>query len=197
MTDLNRALGAAADLVAAIAAMPTITKGHTANTGTYSYTYADLADVLAAVRPVLAANNYALVQSATTDGNKVGITTLLIHSSGVRHEFGPLTMPAGSTPQSAGSALSYARRYSIAAALGLAFDADDDGAAAGKSIANPPPPEPVADEYDDLYAGLKFATTEQKAELSKLRDETGRKLTADDFRAHPDWAARVREELDT
>lgn len=44
-------------------------------------------------------------------------------------EFGPLVLPYGNSPQAAGSAITYARRYALVAALGLATE-DDDGAAA-------------------------------------------------------------------
>lgn len=53
----HKTLGAA--LAAVQADMPSVHKGKTANVGQYRYTYADLADVSAAILPLLAANGLA------------------------------------------------------------------------------------------------------------------------------------------
>lgn len=118
-----------AALVAAQAEFPDVTKAKTANTGTYSYRYADLADVLDAVKPVLKAHGLAVIQDAVTEERGIGVTTIVIHESGEALKFGPLVLPYGNSPQAAGSAITYARRYALVAALGLATD-DDDGALA-------------------------------------------------------------------
>jgi len=90
--------------------------------------YADLAAVWSAIREPLSANGLSVVQTVTqTDGN-VGVRSILMHASG---EFiaSDLQMPvAQKTPQGYGSALTYARRYSLAALVGIAQD-DDDGEA--------------------------------------------------------------------
>lgn len=116
-------------LVAAQADLPDIPKARTANAGSYSYAYADLADVLNAVRPVLKAHGLAVLQNARTEDSGIGVSTIIVHVSGEQLEFGPLVLPYGGSPQAAGSAITYARRYALLAALGLACD-DDDGAAA-------------------------------------------------------------------
>ncbi len=118
-----------AALVAAQAEFPDVTKAKTANTGSYSYRYADLADVLDAVKPVLKAHGLAVVQDAVTEDRGIGVTTIVIHESGEALKFGPLVLSYGNSPQAAGSAITYARRYALVAALGLATD-DDDGALA-------------------------------------------------------------------
>lgn len=94
-------------------------------------TYADLASVLDAVRAGLAANELSIVQTpfSTKDGG-VTLRTTLMHSSGewIASEF---SMPADrmGAIQGWGSALTYARRYALAAMCGIAQD-DDDGQAA-------------------------------------------------------------------
>lgn len=96
-----------------------------------SRTYADLASVLDAVRAGLAANELSIVQTpfSTNDGG-VTLRTTLMHSSGewIASEF---SMPADrmGAIQGWGSALTYARRYALAAMCGIAQD-DDDGQAA-------------------------------------------------------------------
>lgn len=135
-----------ADLAAAFAAaqaeMPDITKGRTANVGQYKYTYADLSDVLGALRPVLAKHGLFLTQNVVSRANVVDVWTTIGHRSGQSFDFGPMSFPAGNTPQTAGSAVTYARRYSLLAAVGLATE-DDDGQAAATT---PRPRAPRAQE---------------------------------------------------
>lgn len=96
----------------------------------YSYKYADLAAVLDAVRKPLADNQLALVQRPIPALGGLVLETRLIHSSGqwIGSVY-PLPDPTG-RPQEMGSALTYARRYSLTALLGVAPDEDDDAAAA-------------------------------------------------------------------
>lgn len=122
-----------AALVAFQADMPVIPKTHTANVptkngGTYSYTYADLADVTAAVIPLL--NRHGLVFSACPRATERGYELVgkLIHVSGATVE-GSLPLH-GNTPQDIGSALTYARRYLLGCMTGIVTEDDDDGAAA-------------------------------------------------------------------
>lgn len=99
----------------------------------YQYNYADLAAYHEVSRDALAANGLSVVQSPTTDGDKVTTITLLMHASGQYIEFDPLTMIADHkpdehpTPQAIGSSLTYCRRYALSAALNMAAD-DEDGA---------------------------------------------------------------------
>jgi len=98
--------------------------------GSYSYNYADLADVIDAVRGPFAANELAMVQIPFNEPGAVGIVTRIMHSSGQWIE-GTLYMPCADTkPQSIGSAITYGRRYALAPMAGIASDDDDDGNAA-------------------------------------------------------------------
>jgi hypothetical protein len=102
-------------------------KDSTADAGTYSYKYADLAATLDVVRPILAAHGLAVMQPPTIENRMVQVWTTLVHTSGQWITFLPLELPAGTTAQQAGSGMTYARRYALTADLGLATD-DDDGA---------------------------------------------------------------------
>jgi hypothetical protein len=97
--------------------------------GTYDYTYAGLATYLKAARPKLAAQGLALSQSVTNDDGVVTTWTTVLHRSGEWVTFLPLVFATGQDPQQVGSAMTYGRRYSAMAALGLASE-DDDGARA-------------------------------------------------------------------
>ena len=121
----------AAAFVAALGELKDVSRARTANAGTYQYRYADLGDALAEARPVLAAHGLAVFQVPTTDPTGATVATTVMHSSGQWLAFAPVRLPAGGTAQTIGSAITYARRYAVMAALGLATD-DDDGAAASR-----------------------------------------------------------------
>jgi hypothetical protein len=72
----------------------------------------------------------AVIQEAHVNETGVCVDTWMIHESGATMHFEPLAMPlADRKPQAVGSAITYARRYQLAAICGLAPD-DDDGQAA-------------------------------------------------------------------
>jgi hypothetical protein len=108
--------------------------------GSYTYRYADLADLLALVRPLLARHGLAVTQDVQTVDREARVTTFVLHVSGGSLAFGPLGLPLGDTPQGTGSAITYARRYALLAALGLATEEDDDGHAARPTSNGAPAP---------------------------------------------------------
>lgn len=100
------------------------------------YSYADLAAVLEAAKSVFTANGLAITQSASD----AGVQTVVLHTSGEWLAFPPLHISTTqNTPQAQGSGLSFARRYSMLAVLGIATE-DDDAAAASKAPRAPRQP---------------------------------------------------------
>lgn len=93
--------------------------------GSYSYTYAPLPEILDAVRPILQKHGLAISQDVVGEGGYVGVITRLIHQSGEDLIAGPVMLPA-TDPQQAGAVITYLRRYSLCAVLGIAADEDDD-----------------------------------------------------------------------
>lgn len=94
--------------------------------------YADLAACVEAVVDSLNANGIMLVQKQHPNDSGVSVETIFVHESGETFSAGVLTVPAAKQdPQGYGSALTYARRYSLMAACGIAPE-DDDGNAAAK-----------------------------------------------------------------
>jgi hypothetical protein len=93
--------------------------------------YADLASVVEAIRSAFAANGLSYVQSVEpSDKDEVRVETTILHSSGEWIGCGVLALPVSKVDaQGYGSALTYARRYSLSAATGVAPE-DDDGNAA-------------------------------------------------------------------
>lgn len=102
--------------------------------------YATLASGLDVARPVLAKHGLSVVQTPSVDGDGLFLTTRLLHSSGQWIESEYPVCKIGQQQQM-GSALTYARRYSLFALVGIAPDEDDDdgnaandaGPAGGKS----------------------------------------------------------------
>lgn len=134
----------------------------------YGYKYADLAQVLQIARPALSKNEIAIIQFASSDGLSATVETMFSHSSGEWMR-GSLTMQIHEsknlTPaQCTGSVITYARRYSISAMVGIAQD-DDDAAGNPSTLVktvrknqttsvakqwmedNPPPPDFDIKEY--------------------------------------------------
>ena len=93
-------------------------------------TYADLSSVIEAIRGPLSENGLAFVQAVMPSISGVRIRTTLMHSSG-QWIAGEISLPPDKMNgiHGMGSALTYARRYALAAMVGIAQD-DDDGEAA-------------------------------------------------------------------
>lgn len=94
--------------------------------------YADLGEVWSACREALTANGIAVVQGGGGDG----LMTMLLHQSGqwVAGSF-PLS-PVKPDPQAIGSAITYLRRYSLAAMVGVVTEDEDDDAEAAMARGN-------------------------------------------------------------
>jgi hypothetical protein len=95
--------------------------------------YADLAEVLNTVRPVFSRNGLAIIQSPGFADGLASITTTIAHSSG-QYMTDTVHAPVGKQDaQGVGSALTYLRRYSLAAFAGVAQEDDDGNAASQKA----------------------------------------------------------------
>lgn len=92
----------------------------------FKSSYADLASVWEACREPLTKNGLSVAQLVRSEGPIVKLTTMLIHSSGqyLSSEF--CIKAEKETPQGMGSAITYARRYALAAIVGISSE-DDDG----------------------------------------------------------------------
>jgi len=135
--------------------------------------YASLPQLVRAVRPVLEKHGLAVLQFGEEDVGS--LTTMLLHTSG-EYIMGTMTLPLDKqTPQALGSAVTYARRYGLAAMLGLISDEDDDGheasaPAPAKPEAAPVDSEKLLNHYTDniLACENKDALNKLAAEMKKL-----------------------------
>jgi hypothetical protein len=116
------------DLITALSSMENVGANRVLATNSFKSRYVSLDSLLDAVKPVLQANNLALVQVLETEEGKVGVSTSLLHTSGHLFAFGKLMVKAdGLTAQQVGGAITYIRRQSIQTACGISVDLDDDG----------------------------------------------------------------------
>jgi hypothetical protein len=124
-------------IAAALAAAQATIKDASKDRQGYGYKYADLANVLQIVRPALTAQGIAILQDTETIADHISVATRLVHSSGqwIESEHLALLIEAKkglSAAQCAGSVVTYARRYSLAAMVGLSQEDDDAGGAEDK-----------------------------------------------------------------
>jgi hypothetical protein len=139
----------AAALVASLADLSVIDRGRTATIptksgGQFTYSYADLGDVVTATRSALAAHDVVALTPVSGREGGLQVAVVLLHKNGERMDFDPLHFPASHDPQAVGSTITYYRRYALLAALGIATGDDDDGAA-GSAAASRPKPEPLVE----------------------------------------------------
>jgi ERF superfamily len=110
--------------------------------------YATLESVVGAIKPALIANGLFFRQVTHDQSGGVCIETFVCHATGDELSFGKLFVPASKQDaQGYGSALTYARRYSLMAAFGICPE-DDDGNSAVQ--VKPKPVEPQFTELSDI-----------------------------------------------
>lgn len=168
-------------LAAFQADMPIVPKSHTATVrsdkGSYTYTYADLADVSAAAMPLLAKHGLSFV-TLPSSGQLTGI---LLHSSG---QTLTASLPvSGGTPQQIGSSLTYMRRYLLGCMTGVVTDDDDDGqtaqgsgkkSPAKRAAPPPPPPQPPPVETGEVMSDKTRARMHALLSEHGIRDRDER-----------------------
>ena len=143
MTDVYSAL------LEAQKSFPKIPRDMQGQIGTRQYGYAGLASILEAIGPVLHANGIIAFQRPVCVGDSgMALVTVLRHVESETEIEGQTSLPvANGDWQGWGSAVTYARRYSLLPMLGLAPEDDDDGAAASQG--RPQPQQAYADRRSD------------------------------------------------
>lgn len=131
--------------------------------------YADLASVVEAIRAAFSANGLSYIQTLEpSDKDEVVVETTLLHASGEWISCGMLALPVSKADaQGYGSALTYARRYSLSAAVGVAPE-DDDGNAASAA-------KPVFDCSSSLIEFQAASTLEVLQDVFKVAYKAAQK----------------------
>jgi hypothetical protein len=162
--------------------------------------YADLAGIRDTVIPSLTANGIAVVQTLDADA----VLTRLMHTSGQWIE-SRCPIPAQADMQKMGSAITYARRYSLSAICGIAADEDDDANAAAapqpaKAAAAPQPAKAASKPagYDAWFAlmdafAAKHTDAELITEIAESGDESWKAYLRADTKALSDLRAKAAQ----
>jgi len=153
--------------------------------------YADLASCWDACRRQLTDNNLSVIQTTDLADGLVVVRTTLAHSSG-QWIAGVLPVRAkDDSPQAQGSGITYARRYALAAIVGLA-QIDDDAEAAQGRVDHFQPPQ-VKVDTKKVNACAKLVIEAVDAENAQLV----RELFAEAKDASPEFASAVWASLPT
>jgi len=190
-------------LAAFQAEMPTVAKSKkavvpTKTGGSYTYTYAGLAEVTDAAMPLM--QKHGLSFSACPRGADRGyeLVGILLHTSGESLE-GSLPL-YGNTAQEIGSSLTYNRRYLLGCMTGIVTDDDDDGHAAQQTGRRTEKPM-TAKTRGHLFALFSAKGVPEEAQLLGINALTGAdytsrsqvsedhaRLVIEDLRKRPDVA---------
>lgn len=155
-------------------------KVQTKTGGAYSFEYASLKAIKETCKPILLKNQLAVSQLV---GQKQ-LTTMLIHSSG-QYITDAMDLPIrdNMNPQEIGSIITYMKRYSFSAILGLVSDEDDDAnIAEGNRVTK-------AKEEAKIDKGAVIAKLEKVKDIKSLTelwhqvDEKDRPDLQDDFKS--------------
>ena len=158
--------------------------------------YVTLDSLLGAILPVLQANDILLSQQpvvvSSVGDPQPGLATLLTHIPTGETQASTMLLTLDKiTPQGQGSAITYARRYSLASILGLITETDDDGNSASRGTAKRDPSEaelrkktydiakaaldktrPTAVEVAKFF-GVQARDMQEKETLQRLLEEHG------------------------
>lgn len=189
----------ARDYAATLDEIPNFITDETAQAGQRTYKYLNLGTILKAIKPIFAAHGvhfYQKVKPTQVVGNQLwGTVETIIFNDRDSETISNYPFLVTGDPQANGSAISYARRYSLYAALGIYPDKDDDGAKA-RDYYNAPAPSPAsheggitpaqASQLNDMAkrAGLNLLQMaselrgQRVTRLRELTQEEGQKLTA-------------------
>lgn len=145
--------------------------------------YADLGNIVDAVKPALLKHGLWFSQVSYDIENHAAIETVIYHASGEWLSCGIVSVPVSKVDaQGYGSAMTYARRYSLSAAFGVAPE-DDDGNAAVEAKPKPSPNRSgkTLKELEPLLRGCKnieqlqvfwtSLTADERLTVAHIKDE--------------------------
>ena len=123
--------------------------------------YAPLDSVWDAIKGPLHKHGLCISQATDIINNQAVLVTLLLHESGefIRSVY-PLN-PVKNDPQGLGASITYARRFSLAALVGLVSEEDDDGSVASsqtRQVVSQPVSQPASGSLNDSFVPASFTT---------------------------------------
>lgn len=135
----------------------------------YKSKYAPLDSIMQASQPVLTKHGLALTQLPSQLDGEPALTSQLMHTSGQWIRSTMKLMLAKQDAQSQGSALTYCRRYSYAAILGIVIDEDDDGNKGSQPPKQAPKPDRVTkDQLATMFGMMKGNGYEDREQTKRI-----------------------------
>lgn len=154
---------------------------HDATNPHFKSQYTSLDHMIDETKPILQKHGLTVMQFPGGDGEKITVRTMILHETGEWIETEPLTLrPVKLDPQGAGSAITYARRYSYAAALSLSLGDDDDGNAASAGQPQKPASQPAQQQRTSQPAGNNLISQAQINYCQKLKND--KRIDEEDFK---------------
>ena len=155
--------------------------------------YADLSSVWLACKESLHANGISVIQSPINDGDRIGVSTMLLHKSGqfITDSY-TLSVKKNNDPQSDCSSVTYARRNALAAFVGVCPVDDDAEGAMDRKPANKPPPKRKPPAQKPASTNAPFPKIELNPEINYrniagvLADIKDNKLACEWLKIHKD-----------
>ena len=137
--------------------------------------YAPLDAIIDATRPVLKKFGLAVIQQPLFMEGTAGVETTILHEGGYSTTSTLLLPLKDQSPQGVGSAITYARRYALAAVLGIASEDDDDGNVSTglvKKEESKPAKSPVREVSKEE---VKATATWKNVEITNIKEIQGKK----------------------
>lgn len=135
--------------------------------GSYTFKYASLSHIRATIKAPLAENGLSFVHLVDENG---GVSVLLMHTSGEFIQSGFLSLSSQSrTAQDVGGLITYAKRYTLSAILGIVTDLDDDanGASGNQYDLDQ---RPWLNKKDPVYDKVVDAISDGKRTVDKIKE---------------------------
>jgi hypothetical protein len=173
----------------------------TATNPFFNSKYATLEDVLSVTKSIYNNHGISIIQDIGDTNGMLAVSTILLHESGQWIQQDGMKLPNEKlTAQSAGSAVTYGRRYTLQAIAGISSEEDDDGNGAQPAkqtksapspepisdtpepepIADTPAPEPIPDIQEEVRAKLRSAGVDTLGKLRKVLAAFGGDVVAMD-----------------
>lgn len=146
----------------------------------YKSSYADLESCWAVCRKPLSDNGLVIIQTMDSDGIGDYLITTLAHISGEITQSKLRLMPTKQDPQQQGSAITYARRYSLAAMVGIIQTDDDGESAMARPSLGIKPEQPTAEDGN-------IEPTIYKITFGKFIGRTLEEVGPDELRNYVDY----------
>lgn len=138
--------------------------GYKTKSGGKNYDYVLLEDLIKAIDEGLKDTGLAWYQDCETANGVVRVRTIVTHENGYSKSSSWMEFKTSGNPQDAGSAMTYAKRYSLGTTFGVSSEADDDGQQATNVAPNKP--------QNGTKKPADRVTTDQMTELTKLFKQT-------------------------